>query len=287
MSNGCRIQVEREVQWTMRPLGENAIVVSFGDSPGEGTRRAIGRSAAALAAQPMPWVKELVPAYTTLTIYYDPLMLYGMAALESASNELMREEARSERYKERESEWGALFASACDAVERCLASADAEMSEESPRIVDIPVCYGGSFGPDLAEAASLCGLTETKLIRLHTEARYAVEMIGFAPGFPYLSGLPEQLAVPRRAVPRQSVPAGSVGIGGSQTGIYPLDTPGGWQIIGRTPLRLFRPELESPALLATGGEVRFQPISAERYAEIERAEREKVTAQTPTPRNRF
>ena len=261
----------------MRPLGESAVVVSFGDTPGEETRRAIRRYAAALAAHPLPWVKELVPAYTTLTVYYDPMMLYSAirpgAGPELASSDRGQVRASGERYRDRDSEWGVLFASACEAIERLFASADAAVAEVSPRVVDVPVCYGGSFGPDLDTAASLCGLSETELIRLHSEAVYAVEMIGFVPGFPYLSGLPMQLAVPRRAVPRLSVPAGAVAIGGSQTGVYPLETPGGWHIIGRTPLRLFRPELESPALLAAGDLVRFQPVTADRYAEIERGER--------------
>jgi len=261
----------------MRPLGESAVVVSFGDTPGEETRLAIRRYAAALTAHPLPWVEELVPAYTTLTIYYDPMMLYSAIYFgvgpEPASSDRSQLKASSGRYRDRESAWGALFATACGAIERLFASADADVAEVSPRVVDIPVCYGGSFGPDLAEAASFCGLSETELIRLHSEAVYTVEMIGFVPGFPYLSGLPAQLAVPRRAVPRQSVQAGSVGIGGSQTGVYPLETPGGWHIIGRTPLRLFRPELESPSLLAAGDLVRFQPVTSDRYAEIERGER--------------
>jgi inhibitor of KinA len=122
------------------------------------------------------------------------------------------------------------------------------------------VCYGGVFGPDLEAVAQRHGLAPEELIRLHSEAVYSVYMLGFAPGFAYLGGLPPALATPRRDEPRTAVPAGSVGIGGSQTGIYPLVSPGGWNLIGRTPLRLFDARRTSPTLLAVGDRVRFQVI---------------------------
>jgi inhibitor of KinA len=131
----------------------------------------------------------------------------------------------------------------------------------------IPVCYGGEFGPDLAEVAAHAGLDEGATSALHSGAKYRVHAVGFAPGFPYLAGLPGKLHIPRRATPRTRVPAGSIGIGGAQTGVYPLSTPGGWRLIGRTPLRLFRPENETePALLRPGDRVRFQAISPEEFA---------------------
>jgi KipI family sensor histidine kinase inhibitor len=133
------------------------------------------------------------------------------------------------------------------------------------RIVDIPVCYGGEFGPDLDEVAELCGLAADEVVALHVGGEYLAYMIGFAPGFPYLGGLPDKLAVPRKAVPRLRVPAGSVGLAGQQTGIYPLASPGGWQIIGRTPIRLFTPERMPPTLLQAGDIVRFRVISHEEY----------------------
>jgi inhibitor of KinA len=125
------------------------------------------------------------------------------------------------------------------------------------KVVEVPVLYGGEFGPDLDDVARRTELTTDDVVRLHSLAEYTVYMIGFAPGFPFLAGLPEQLAVPRRDSPRLAVPAGSVAIGGRQTGIYPLSTPGGWRIIGRTSLRLFRPEVEPPTLLELGDRVRF------------------------------
>ena len=126
--------------------------------------------------------------------------------------------------------------------------------------MDIPVRYGGADGPDLDGVAYHAGLDADAVVRMHADAEYTVHMIGFAPGFPYLAGLPPQLATPRRASPRARVPAGSVGIAGSQTGIYPLSTPGGWRLIGRTDARLFRPAHEPPTLLAVGDRVRFVPI---------------------------
>jgi inhibitor of KinA len=126
----------------------------------------------------------------------------------------------------------------------------------------IPVCYGGEFGPDLNDVAAAHATTADTIIATHTEGLYTVAMIGFLPGFPYLEGLPPSLHTPRRATPRTAVPAGSVGIGGSSTGVYPFASPGGWQIIGRTPRALFSPTREPPALLQAGDRVRFTPITA-------------------------
>lgn len=133
------------------------------------------------------------------------------------------------------------------------------------RIVHIPLCYGGEYGPDLSGLAFYHGLSEAEVIDLHTSRDYPVYMIGFAPGFPYLGGLDERLATPRRSVPRIQIPAGSVAIGGAQTGIYPLMTPGGWHVIGRTPLALFRPDADPPSLLQAGDIVRFVPIAPDEY----------------------
>lgn len=131
-----------------------------------------------------------------------------------------------------------------------------------PRDIDIPVTYGGDAGPDLALVASRCGMSEKQVVEAHSSARYIVYFLGFQPGFAYLGGLDEKLHVPRRAEPRLQVAAGSVGIGGAQTGIYPLSTPGGWQLIGRTSLRLFNPQSMPPTLLRPGDSVRFLPQKA-------------------------
>jgi KipI family sensor histidine kinase inhibitor len=138
----------------------------------------------------------------------------------------------------------------------------------APRELVVPVCYGGEFGPDLAEVATCCGLDAEAVIARHTAAEYRVAMLGFAPGFPYLLGLDPQLVVPRRTDPRQRVPAGSVAIGGSQTGIYPEVLPGGWQLIGRTPLRLFDIAASEPSLLAAGDRVRFRAIDEDSFHQL-------------------
>jgi inhibitor of KinA len=134
--------------------------------------------------------------------------------------------------------------------------------------VDIPVCYGGDYGPDLDAVSFHTGLSTEEVVAIHGEPDYLVYMIGFAPGFPYLGGMSERLASPRRESPRAKIPPGSVGIAGSQTGVYPIETPGGWQLIGRTPLRLFRPERDEPSLLRTGDRVRFHAIERAEYRDL-------------------
>ncbi|NYU09637.1 hypothetical protein A8O28_11150 [Enterobacteriaceae bacterium CCUG 67584] len=149
---------------------------------------------------------------------------------------------------------------ALDAIERLQRWwEESEALEPDSRAIEIPVVYGTAAGPDLGEVARHAGLTEKQVVELHSSADYVVWFLGFQPGFPYLGGLPEQLATPRRAEPRLQVPAGSVGIGGSQTGIYPLVTPGGWQLIGHTSLPLFDPARDEPVLLRPGDTVRFIP----------------------------
>jgi len=130
-----------------------------------------------------------------------------------------------------------------------------------PRTVEIPVCYGGEYGPDLAGVAAIGGHSPAEVVAIHSGADYLVCFLGFSPGFPYLSGMPECIAASRLATPRSRVPAGSVAIGGRQTGVYPLASPGGWRLIGRTPLRLFQPDADPPALLRMGDHVKFVPIS--------------------------
>ncbi|THD41309.1 5-oxoprolinase subunit PxpB [Pantoea dispersa] len=149
---------------------------------------------------------------------------------------------------------------ALDAIERLQCWwEESEVLLAEPRQVEIPVVYGGAGGPDLAEVARAAELTSQQVVELHSSADYVVYFIGFQPGFPYLGGLDERLHTPRRAEPRLVVPGGSVGIGGSQTGIYPLAAPGGWQLIGHTPLNLFDPQQQPPTLLRPGDSVRFVP----------------------------
>jgi inhibitor of KinA len=132
---------------------------------------------------------------------------------------------------------------------------------QAPRTVEIPVCYGGEYGPDLEDVATIGGRSPAEVVAIHSSADYLVCFLGFSPGFPYLSGMPESIAASRLATPRNRVPAGSVAIGGRQTGVYPLASPGGWRLIGRTPLRLFQPDADPPVLLRMGDHVKFVPIS--------------------------
>lgn len=220
------------------PLGEQALIVRWGDTVTLQTIRKVQQLRQQLIREEWSGVIELTEAQHSLTIHYDPFI-------------------RSFE------DWRSLL---LDCIDR-LPDDEAEQG----RLVEIPVCYGGSFGPDLAEVAKRCGLSEESVVRLHSDAVYLVAMIGFIPGFPYLLGLPKELAVPRRERPRTAVPAGSVGIGGSQSGIYPAEIPGGWQLIGRTPIQLFQPEQHPPSSLMPGDRVRFIPISGQDFARRERA----------------
>ena len=145
-----------------------------------------------------------------------------------------------------------------------------EVKLPEPRLVEIPVCYGGEFGPDLAEVCALRGMTSAQAIQCHSSVEYLVYFLGFVPGFAYLGELPEELVTPRLATPRRKVPAGSVGIAANHTGVYPFATPGGWRLIGRTPVAMFRADRDGLSLLSIGDRVRFTPIEAERFASLEK-----------------
>lgn len=196
---------------------------------------AVHRFAARLRSAAPAWLRDLVPAYVSLAVFFDP-------------ERIDADDARA---------W--IAAQNAD---------DPEVPASPPRIVEIPVRYGGAFGADLDAAAAGLGLTPDTLAARHRAPLYTVAMIGFAPGFPYLSGLDPALALPRLATPRTRVPAGSVGIGGAQTGIYPRESPGGWRLIGRTPLTLFDPRRASPSLLAPGDRVRFVAIDDDAFARL-------------------
>jgi inhibitor of KinA len=217
------------------PLGDCALVVELAEKIGEEALARVQALVHELEREPLPGMTEIVPAFTTVAVFYDPVKI---ASLEGLRSELSARVPRSIPKKDR----------------------------SAAHEVVIPVCYGGEFGPDLAEVAARAGLDEAAAAALHSGAIYHVHAVGFAPGFPYLAGLPEKLRAPRHPTPRTQVPAGSVGIGGAQTGVYPLATPGGWRLIGRTPLKLFRPEIEAePALLRPGDRVRFKAISPEEF----------------------
>ncbi|WP_242917699.1 5-oxoprolinase subunit PxpB [Pontibacter liquoris] len=218
------------------PLGDSAITVQFGDAVSEHTLSLVRNYTAHLEQQPFAGLIEFVPAYTTVTLYYDPWVV--------------SEKGKYNPYER-----------VVAIIEQALPRTGTSKEKQPPKILEVPVCYGGEFGPDLAFVASHTRLSEKKVIALHSSVEYLVYMIGFVPGFPYLGGMKEEIAVPRKETPGPCIPGGSVGIAGVQTGIYPMETPGGWQLIGRTPLSLFNPYRTPPGLLKAGDLVRFRPIT--------------------------
>jgi inhibitor of KinA len=164
------------------------------------------------------------------------------------------------------------YETVCEELTTLLEGLSVDQDAE-PRIVEIPVCYGGEFGPDLEEVAEHNGITPEEVIDIHSNGEYIVYMIGFAPGFPYIGGMSEKIAAPRRKNPRLKIPAGSVGIAGKQTGVYPIETPGGWQLIGRTPRKLFLPDGHTPSLLQAGDQIKFVQVSQEEFLKMEEDEK--------------
>ena len=191
-----------------------------------------------LEMEPVAGIRNLHPAYCSLLVKFDALKL---------------------RHEELEA-----------ILRRYLAQLD-EVKLPEPRLVDIPVCYGGEFGLDLDEVCAIRGMTAAQAIGLHASVEYLVYFLGFVPGFAYLGELPNELVTPRLATPRRRVAAGSVGIAGNQTGVYPFATPGGWRLLGRTPIKMFQAESEGLSLLTIGDRVRFTPIDAERFTALEKA----------------
>ena len=189
-----------------------------------------------LDAEPIAGVRNLHPAYCSLLIKFDPLRWRH----EKLKQELRKYLVRLDRVRLPE-----------------------------PRHVEIPVCYGGEFGPDLEDVASMHGISPERVIELHTSATYLVYFLGFTPGFAYLGELPPELVTPRLPSPRRRVPAGSVGIAANQTGVYPFETPGGWRLLGRTPVSMFRTDRDGLSLLSIGDRVRFAPVSREQFAELQ------------------
>lgn len=216
------------------PLGDSAVMITLGDAIDEQTHRLVRAASTRIRDDPPPGFVDLVPAFISIVVHYDPIVAArdGGVAPHERVVAFLRDR---------------------------LAGLDAGQLAP-PRLVEIPVCYGGDLGPDLADVAHSHGLTPDEVVALHAGAEYLVYMIGFMPGFAYLGGLPERIATPRRKSPRTAVPAGTVGIGGRQTGVYPLVSPGGWNLIGRTPVKIFDIARDEPTLLLTGDRVRFRPI---------------------------
>ena len=219
-----------------RIMGDRAILVELGDGISPLVNKKVREVFLCLNDSQVEGVVETVPGYRSLLIVYDPLKI-TLSALKERLNKLYTTIDRSEIPK--------------------------------PRTLEIPVVYGGECGPDLNWVAEYHKLSLEEVVRFHTGTTYQVYMIGFTPGFAYMGQLPEAIATPRRETPRTAVPRGSVGIAQSQTGVYPVESPGGWQIIGRTPLRLFDPEKWPPTPLEMGDLVKFLSIKEEEMARWE------------------
>jgi KipI family sensor histidine kinase inhibitor len=215
----------------IEPLGDAAVLVRFGSRLDAELNRWVHALAAALAAAPEAWMVDVVPAYATLAVHYDP------AQFPSPPFAAVR---------------------VPDAIRECW-SRCSSTSTGRGALVEVPVRYGDLEGPDLEAVAAHAGMAPEEVVRRHHAVEYRVAMLGFAPGFPYLLGLDAALAIPRLAQPRLRVEAGSVAIGGLQTGIYPHAGPGGWRVIGRTSLVLFDAARQAPSLLQPGDRVRFRP----------------------------
>ena len=224
------------------PCGDQAVTVEWGSTIDEHINRQVHAFARKVEALSHPAITEVVPTYRSATVHYRPEVL---------SYEELKQLLLS------------------------LTQGGPEEGEELP-VVEIPVCYGGEYGPDLEEVAQHCSLTPEEVIARHTAPTYRIYMLGFTPGFPYLGGMDPSIAAPRRKEPRIHIPAGSVGIAGEQTGVYPIVSPGGWQLIGRTPLRLFDPQREQPILLSAGAGIRFVPIDEETFRKMEEKEGERA-----------
>lgn len=235
------------MQYTFHPLGDNAVLIEFGNEISQETHLKVQMLTSCLEKQPPDWMTEYIPAFTTVTLFYDPLSIYRL------SNGTLP------------------YGYVCSLIRPIIEGLETSDILNS-RVIEIPVCYGGEFGPDLEFVAGHNGITPAEVIRIHSSGSYLVYMIGFAPGFPFIGGMSEKIAAPRRESPRLKIPERSVGIAGMQTGIYPIETPGGWQLIGRTPVELFRPHNDSPTLLKAGDRIVFKPISLEEYENWEDTE---------------
>jgi inhibitor of KinA len=229
------------------PTGDSALIVRlrdrFDDAPDKTLDTVLG-AVEKLRTAAIPGVIELAPAYTSFSVFYDPIVV-----VEAGENT------------------DAPFDWLATRIRLALASPGdgGKTAQRQMPNIEIPVCYDSEFAPDIDDVAQRAKMSPQQVIRLHSAAQYRVACIGFVPGFTFFAGLPKELSTPRRNIPRKQIAPGSVGIGGAQTGIYPLRSPGGWNLIGRTPLRLFNPEKNPPTLMRVGQRVRFRKISRDEF----------------------
>jgi len=215
-----------------RASGDSSILAVYGTGIDQAINDKVRRMAVLVMNQMLPGIEAAVPSYCTLSVHYDPLKI---------SYAELKDTLRS--------------------LETGLSRADIP----EPRLIEIPVCYGKEFGPDIDFVATHNNISVDEVVQIHTCSDYHIFAIGFMPGFCYLGGLDSRLHAPRLETPRVRVAAGSVGIAGAQTGVYPLDSPGGWRLIGRTPLRLFAPERRHPTMYQAGDRIRFRSVTADEY----------------------
>ncbi|MCL2873297.1 MAG: 5-oxoprolinase subunit PxpB [Defluviitaleaceae bacterium] len=217
-------------------LGDKAIVVEFGQSISEELNKAVTAFQSAVISSKIEGITETFPSYKALTITYDPLVI--------SYSELVSKLKESE-------------------LNMCTKDI------KNPNIIEIPVCYGGEFGPDIESVAEINGITAQEVVKIHTSKPYLIYMLGFMPGFSFLGELDKKINAPRLTSPRTKVIPGSVGIAGAQTGIYAIESPGGWQLIGRTPYKMFDPNREKPILYEAGDLIQFISITPEEYIRLE------------------
>ena len=215
--------------------GDTSLSVEFGSEISESINHDIRAYKIALEKADIPGIVELVPTYRSLMVHYDPFVI-SFGEIRKKLEDLLGEMS--------------------------------EIAIPPSPVLEIPVLYGGEMGPDLPFVAEHSGLSEEEVVRIHSSAEYLIYMLGFTPGFTYLGGMSEKIAAPRLKQPRVKIPAGSVGIAGTQTGVYPIDSPGGWQLIGRTPLKMYDPGREVPILPEAGQYIQFVPVIREEYDAI-------------------
>lgn len=216
--------------------GDKALSLEFGNAISEEINHKVRAMMIAIKDKEIGGIVEMTPTYRSLMVHYDPMVLNY--------NKLVDE---------------------LKLIEQSIGSIDIDL----PKVVEIPTVYGGEYGPDIENVAGHNHITVEEVIKIHSSRKYLIYMLGFTPGFPYLGGMDEKIATPRLKTPRTKIAGGSVGIAGSQTGIYPIDSPGGWQLIGKTPLKLYDPQKSEPILLNAGDYIQFVPVGEEEFKEIE------------------